>query len=159
MLLLALIGAAAMAQPGWQRPNSTVGVGVAPWGLTVRGEAWMSGELSAELGVGLRGFDPEQPVGDWAVRWRPRFACFGCGERALVTIGAGVGGTVIPDFGGGPWGLGLGPDLAVTGIYWTSHAVGLQATGRVGLGPTVSTDGFEVGVVEPWFMLSGGLAF
>lgn len=160
-MLPALLTAAALAASptGWHRPNSLVGVGVSPQGPSVRGEAWLATEITGELGVGLRDFDTERPMGDWALRWRPRFACFGCGERLLATLGVGVGGTVLPDLSGGPWGLGLGPDVVATGIWWASRSTGVQVSARAGFGPVVSTDGFEVDVVEPWFTLSAGLAF
>lgn len=161
-MLSVLLMSAALASPpaaGWHRPNTLLGVGGSPWGLSVRGETWLATEITGELGVGLRDFDPEQPVGDWALRWRPRFACFGCGERLLATLGVGVGGTILPDLSGGPWGLGLGPDLVATGIWWASPGTGLQVSARAGFGPVITTDRFEVDVVEPWFALSGGVAF
>lgn len=158
MLLLALLSFAASAQ-GWRGPNALVGVGIAPWGPAVRGEAWMATEITGELGLGVRDLDPSAPVADWALRWRPRFACFGCEGRALATVGLGVGGTVAPDLSGGPWALGVGPDFAATAVYWASGSTGLQVTGRAGFGPTVLTDAVALGVYEPWFMVSAGLAF
>lgn len=158
MWLWMLVATAAFGQD-WHHPNTLIGVGAAPWGLTVRGEAWLATEVTGELGFGLRGFDVEQPVADWALRWRPRFACFHCGEQLLATLGLGVGGVVVPGLSGDPWLIGAGPDFAATGAYWVSRNTAFQITGRVGLGPVVPVNDIALDGIEAWYMLSGGLAF
>src|SRR5687767_13848408 len=96
-MLLPLFAAAALAQ-GYRSPNSTVGVSVGtPWLVSLRGEAWVGDEASFEVGVGTLGAVDQQIGLDWAIRWRPDFACFGCDGRVLATLGVGVGGLVTSD--------------------------------------------------------------
>lgn len=160
MLVALLLAAPAHA---WEPPNALVGVGIgAPWGVSVRGEAFLAEQVSGELGVGLNDFSLDTPMADWALRWRPDLVCFGCDQKLQASLGIGIGGTVRvdPEEGfAGTWSLGVGPDLVASGVYWFSSNAGLQLTGRVGFGPTLLTDGFAVDVVEPWAMISAGLAF
>src|SRR5688500_4087670 len=139
--MLLLLVSTAFGQ-GYQPPNSTVGAGIGlPWLVSVRGEAWFADEGSFQLGVGTLG-QIEQRLGlDWALRWRPDFACVGCDGRVLGTFGAGVGGTVASDIdlaGGSAfddaWGFAAGPDLAGTFTYWMTNTAGLMATGNGGVG-------------------------
>ncbi len=160
-MVLWLAGAALAEEGGWQAPNSVVGVAVGtPTTWSVRGQAWFADEGEGELGVGVADLDDPNVAFDWAVRWRPDFACIGCGERVLVTIGLGAGGLVTPPPGWeGPWAFAVGPDLGANGVFWMSNKVGLELGGRVGFGPGwVGTD-FDTAAVEPWAFLSLGLAF
>src|SRR5690606_27777334 len=104
MWLATLLAISSTAQgaagDGWQDPTAMVGVGVARWGPRVGGHSMVGDQVGAELGVGVRDLDIEQLVFDWAVYWRPDFACFGCGGRVLGTLGLGVGGPLSPSFTG-----------------------------------------------------------
>src|SRR5205085_678083 len=126
----------------YQSPNATVGVSVGtPWLVSVRGESWFADEASFEIGVGSFGAADSLIGLDYAIRWRPDFACFGCETRVLGTFGLGLGGTITSDIdldGGSafddPWGWAVGPDLAGTFTYWLSPTIGLTLTGRGGGG-------------------------
>lgn len=165
--MLALVASLSAYAQNYQSPNSTVGVSVGtPWLVSVRGEAWFADEASFELGVGALGRAESQVGLDWALRWRPDFACLGCESRALVTFGLGVGGTVQSDlsFDGGaafddPWGFAVGPDLAATFAWWLSPTMGLTLGARGGVGAAWA--GSDLDVIEPgsWAFLTGGLAF
>ena len=152
-------------------PNSLLGVSVgSPAFVSVRGETWFSAGGTVELGGGvplatvqawLNGNSAEESaMFDLALRWRPRSLCFGCGDRALLTLGFGIGGTVepTPDFVGA-WTYAAGPDVAVSGVVWASPTLGFHLTGRVGGGPSwVGTDLEEL---EPalWAFGTLGIAF
>jgi hypothetical protein len=125
-----------------------------------RGEAWLAEGVSGELGAGTLGEVGDAVGFDWALRWRPDFACLNCGEQVLATFGLGVGGLVVPDFQlEDPWELAVGPDLAATGVVWLSKRVGIHLTGRVGVGPGWLGTDFSTVEVKPWAFLTAGLAF
>ena len=161
LLLLTFLPARAdPPEPDFPWPNSMIGFSVGtPWLVGGRAEAWLADTVSGELGAGTLG--AVEDVGfDFAIRWRPDFACLNCGERVLATIGLGIGGLVVPDFQlEDPWELAVGPDLSASGIVWLSSRVGIHLTGRAGVGPGwVWTDFSEV-EARPWAFLSTGLAF
>jgi hypothetical protein len=149
------------AAPEFQPPNSIIGVSVGyPWLIGGRGEAWFADEGSVELGAGTAGDVGDTLGTDWAVRWRPDFACLNCGEQILVTFGLGLGGLVVPDLQlDGPWEFAVGPDLVATGVLWFSTTVGFQLSGRVGIGPGWVGDEFDAIEAKPWAFLTAGLAF
>ena len=163
--MLALVAALSAHAQNYQSPNSTVGVSAGtPWLLSLRGEAWFANEASFEIGVGSLGAVDQRLGFDYALRWRPDFACLGCETRALATFGLGVGGTIASTlaFDGAvddPWGWAVGPDLAVTGTYWLSPTIGLMLSGRGGVG--AAWLGSEFDAIEPgfWAFGTGGLAF
>jgi len=151
--------------PAYQVPNTVVGLSFGTVGtpvLGVRGEAWFADEGSFELGANaLLASDVDDVlVADWAIRWRPDFACLNCGEQVLVTFGLGLGGLVAPDLElDGPWSFAVGPDLVATGVVWFSTNVGFQLSGRFGIGPGWEGDNFDEIEATPWAFLSLGLAF
>ncbi|MCB9673381.1 MAG: hypothetical protein H6734_28215 [Alphaproteobacteria bacterium] len=151
----------AFAEEVWKDPNALVGVSVGtPNLVSVRGAMWIGDEAEVEAGVGLPDPADPFPAADLAFRWRPDFACIGCGGRVLGTFGVGVGGLVTPppDFDG-PWAFAVGPDLAANLVWWASNKWGLQVGGRVGFGPAwVGTD-FDAIEVKPWAFLTLGAAF
>jgi hypothetical protein len=158
---LVLEAQAAPQGSGFQSPNSILAVSVgSPTLLSIRGSAWLGDEIEGELGVGADQFDDLVLGFDYALRWRPDFACFGCGERVLVTIGLGIGGTVVPPPGfDGPWAFSAGPDLAANLVGWVSPTVGLQLGVRGGIGPAWVGTEFGEFEVEPWGFVSAGVAF
>lgn len=163
MLLWTFVATASAqdAGPGFKWPNSLVGVtGGTPMLLGLRGEQWLSDDVTGELGVGVTTVDDLELAFDWAFRWRPDFACLGCGTKALVTIGVGPGGTVIPPAGfDGPWVYSVGLDLGVNGVAWVGPAIGLTAGVRVGGGAQVEGTEFDDLAGTGWVMGSAGLAF
>ena len=166
-MLLLLVGSLSALAQNYQAPNATLGVGVGtPWLVSVRGESWFADEAAFELGVGTLGSVDQQIGFDWAIRWRPDFACFGCETRVLGTFGIGAGGIITSDIAldGGkafddPWGWAVGPDLAGTFTYWMSPTLGLMLTGRGGVGAAWSGTDLDVLEVGYWAFLTGGLAF
>lgn len=167
MLVLALSGLAAAADGGWQSPNTFVQLGVGtPWPLALHGEAMIGEDFSGELGVGLGGADGAFDFGsgfdpgfDFAVRYRPDFACFGCGGRVLVTLAGGVGGIVDPDASFDAWSGSLGLDLDAALVWWATRSVGLTVGVRGGVGPAVDLGSFRVDGAAGWGWLEAGLAF
>jgi hypothetical protein len=163
MLFALLFAAPASAQstPGYTWPNSVLGVTAGtPTTLGLRGEQWLSDDVEGELGVGVQSFESFDPTFDWALRWRPDFACFGCGSRALVTIGIGPGGTVVPPPAfDGPWGFAVGADLGVNLIVWTGPSVGVNVSGRGGGGVAWTGTDFSALGGTGWVMGTLGLAF
>jgi len=159
-MLLACLVAAAAAQD-FKPPNSTLGVGVGmPTLLSLQGEAWFAHQASFVLGVGLpRDLALNEPTFNWALRWRPEFACVACDERLSATFGVGLGGLIDPVFPRAPWGFAVGPDLAGTGVYWFTPNLGIQATAHVGLGPGWAGTNLSEGNLSGWAFLSAGLAF
>ena len=146
-MFLPVLSTVALAQ-NFQAPNSTLGVsGGSPVLMSVRGEAWITRQVSTELGVGLsvpgaerlfgvQGAEPAAPVFDAALRWRPPVLCLGCGERVLGTVGIGVGSVVAPAVDlADPWTWALGADLCATAVYWFTPTSGIHATLRGGAGP------------------------
>lgn len=163
MILLALYDTALAAPPetpGHQQPNSTLGVSIgSPSLIGGHGEAWLADELSIEIGAGALG-SVEPFSFDATVRWRPDILCLACGHRALVTIGIGVGSVIVPSVGfEGPWSFAVGPDLAATGVYWMSPAVGLALSLHGGVGPRWEGTAFDALEVGPWGFATVGLAF
>ncbi|MBX2799560.1 MAG: hypothetical protein KTR31_17925 [Myxococcales bacterium] len=168
--MLTLLTSLAAAQ-NFQSPNSTIAVsGGSPSALSLRGEAWLGASTSGEIGVGLPAdqltnlFGDESgavaPIFDWALRWRPKPLCFGCGQRALISLGVGLGGTVTPDLElVGPWTYSAGLDLAGTGVYWFSPTFGLQATLRAGGGPQWVGPNLDEPEPAVWLFGGVGLAF
>jgi hypothetical protein len=160
MILLVASASAQSPESDFPWPNSMIGFSVGtPWLVGGRAEAWLADAVSGELGAGTLG-EVEDIGFDWAIRWRPDFACLNCGEQVLATFGVGIGGLVVPDLQlEDPWELAVGPDLSVSGIVWVSSRVGFHLTGRAGVGPGwVGTDFSEI-EARPWAFLSTGLAF
>jgi hypothetical protein len=151
--------AQAPADVDYTPPNNTVHAAVGtPYLLSVQAEQWFADQVSAQIGVGTDGAF-ESFGADWAIRWRPDFACFNCGERALVTLGVGPGGVIDANFAGEEWGFVVGGDLDATGVYWFSTSVGFTLSVHGGLGAGWLGTSFDA--IEPGYWLFGGagLAF
>lgn len=165
MLLPVVLATTASAQstPGFRRPSSVLAVTAgSPVLVGLRAEQWLTDDLEGEIGAGLRStdLDPLPLAFDWALRWRPDFACLGCGGRALVTLGVGPGGTVVPPAGfDGPWAFAVGADLGANLVVWTSPNVALQLGVRGGGG--AGWTGTDVGALggAGWGAGSLGVAF
>lgn len=147
--------------PGYQSPNSIVGVSAGtPLTLSLRGEAWMADEIEGELGVGFRNLDDLDLGFDYAVRWRPDIGCIGCGGRVLLSLGVGPGGLVLPPPGfDGAWSFAVGGDLGANLVFWMSPTVGLDLSVRGGGG--AAWTGTDLGDLSGtgWVMGTVGLAF
>jgi hypothetical protein len=130
MLLSWMLAVDARAEtPAFRRPSSLLGVTAGtPVLLGARGSQWLTDDVEGSLGVGVSDLEGDLDLAaDWAIRWRPDFACLGCGGRALVTLGIGPGGTVTPPAGfDGPWGFAVGADLAADLVVWVSPNLGLH---------------------------------
>lgn len=152
MLVLCLLGAA--LADDFQPPNSVIQAAVGtPTLVNGRGEAWFGSEVSAGLGVGTLG---DTDLGfDGTLHWRPGFGCFGCGDRNLVTLGAGLGVLVAPPVSVDDWSLAAGLDLDATFVHWFSHQTGLSVTVHGGGGPGWVNLDFDV--IEPKFWVFGGV--
>ncbi|MEQ1507821.1 MAG: hypothetical protein ABMB14_36670 [Myxococcota bacterium] len=162
-MVLWLTGAA-FAQ-GYQPPNSTIGPAVGyPWLIGGRGEAWFGDEITGELGAGTGsltdGADGDGLGVDLTFRWRPDALCFGCESRVQASFGVGLTGLVTPDLAlDGPWGVTVGPDLAMTALYWFSPTYGIALTIHGGAGAGWLGDDFDAVEVRPWGFATVGLAF
>ena len=171
LLALALTALASAAEPasnaGWQAPNTFVQLGVgAPWPIALHGEAMLSEDFSGELGIGLAGQEGATDFGsgfdpgfDYAIRYRPDFACFGCGGRVLVTLAAGIGGLVDPDADFSAWNGSIGLDVDAAFVWWASRSVGVTAGLRAGVGPAIDLRTLAVDGAAGWGWLEAGLAF
>jgi hypothetical protein len=169
MLLPVVLAATASAQsapaaaPAFRRPSSVLAVTAgSPVLVGVRAEQWLTDDVEGELGAGLQSTDtdPLALAFDWAIRWRPDFACLGCGGRALVTFGLGPGGTVVPPAGfDGPWAFAVGADLGANLVVWVSPNMALQLGARGGGG--AAWTGTEFGALggAGWGAGSLGVAF
>lgn len=153
--------AVAQTDPGYSWPNALVGVTAGtPTTLGLRGEQWLSDDVTGEIGAGVTRFDELALAFDWAIRYRPDFACVGCGSKALVTFGAGPGGTVVPPPAfEGPWAYSVGLDLAANGVLWVGPAVGLTIGVRGGGGVGVVGTAFDDLSGTGWVMGTAGVAF
>lgn len=159
--MVLIFASTAFAQQGYPSPNSTLGVSVGtPWLLGGRAEAWFADEASFEAGAGTLGAIGDGLGVDWAIRWRPDFVCIACDQRVQGSFGVGVGGLVTPDFTfDGPWAFAVGPDLVGTFVFWIDTKIGLQASGRAGVGAGWVGDDFSEVAAEPWLFLTVGMAF
>jgi len=150
----------AVGQDRLPDPNVVVTAAVGrPAVVSLRAEAWLADQFSAEIGFGLPDLDLEELAADLTFRFRPDVLCIGCGGRDLVTIGFGVAavGTADADFDA--WRLALGPDVAVTAVHWFTPQLGVQATLRGGAGPSLVGPDATVEAVDWWTFGGIGLSF
>lgn len=158
-LLLGLFGAMPAMAQDFQAPNTLLwGAVGTPWTASVRGEAWLADQASGELGVGFAG-DADPVAFDWAIRWRPDFACILCGKRDMITLGLGPGGLVSAPIATDQWVVSIGADLGGNFVHWLSPALGLTISGRIGAGPGFVD--FDPGTSSfgMWAFGGAGLAF
>ncbi|MEM6928822.1 MAG: hypothetical protein AAF602_17925 [Myxococcota bacterium] len=158
------IGSVALAGEGlpsrWQEPNVVVGVGAGrPALISVRAEAWLSSQFSAEFGFGVPAIGFDELAGDFTLRFRPDALCVGCGGQDLLTFGFGVAGVGTAVRGFDEWALAIGPDVAVTGVHWFTPELGVHATVRGGLGPSLVSPSANVEAVDWWSFGVLGLSF
>lgn len=158
-LLLGLFGAMPAMAQDFQAPNTLLwGAVGTPWTASVRGEAWLADQASGELGVGMLG--EAAPVGfDWAIRWRPDFACILCGQRDMITLGLGPGGLVSAPIDDDVWALSVGGDLAGNFVHWFSPTLGLTISGRIGVGAGFVDFDPSGSELDVWMFGGAGLAF
>jgi hypothetical protein len=167
--LLALSLVAHAADAGWPNPHSFVDLAVgSPWVVSLQAESLLGEEVSGQIGVGIAGADGlvdfasgQQFGANWAIKYRPAWACLGCGGRTAGSFGAGIGGLVTPppDFKGGGWNASAGLDVDGRVVYWSGHTTGFTAGLEGGVGPAYDFGAKEVSGAAGWGWLLLGVVF